>query len=179
MTQDGLTAILAEANGYILSSLTANQQGELTREQVPRLYGQLISPLIFVFFPGGFLAYQLYKQGVFKGGSLPEIFTSLHTSTLVIGGILAALAVWGLVLLVRTVLDIVGGQVASVEDVGYRQIKTSTDDDGSRSTQLYYRIGGFKFRVQQRGFNAFEDGLTYRAYFTPRRKVLMNIEVVD
>jgi hypothetical protein len=179
MIQDGLTAVLAEANGFTLSSLAANQRGELTREQIPLLYRQLISPLIFVFFPGGFLIFQLFKQGIFSGGSLSEMISRLNTSLLVIGGLLVGLAIWGLILLIRIVMDIAGGQVAVVEGVGYRQIKTSTDDDGSRTTQLYYRIGEFKFRVQQRGFNAFIDGRTYKAYFTPRQKVLVNIEVVD
>lgn len=179
ITNQGLTEALASANGFKLSSLPANQRGELAREQVPGLYGGLVSPLIFTLFPGGFLIYQMYQQGVFRGESLGEIFRNLNTSFLVIGGILAVLTVWGLVLLVQNMMDITGGQVASVEDVGFRQVRTSTDDDGSSSTQLYYQIGGFKFRVKRRAFAAFEDGRTYRAYFTPRRKVLVNIEAIN
>ena len=178
---EGMTATLAEANGFHLASLSANQRGELSREQYPLLYRGLISPLIFILVPGGFLVYQLSRAGIFNGISLAGNFTNLKgmsTSLLVIGGILAALMIWGLVLLVQAVMDIAGGQVASVEDIGYRQVKTSTDDDGSKTTQLYYQVGGIKFRVQKRGFNAFEDGRNYRAYYTPRRKVLVNIEAV-
>ena len=178
ISNEGMTTSLAKANGFKLSSLAANQRGELTREQVPSLYGGLVSPLIFILLPGGILAYQLRVQGAFSGGSFTEIFRDLSTSVLVIGGILTALAVWGLILLVQTVMDIAGGQVASVEDVGYRHVQTSTDEDGSRTTRLYYMIGGIKLRVQKRGFIALEDGRTYRAYFTPRRKTLVNIEAV-
>lgn len=178
ISNQALTEVLASANGFKLSSLPANQRGELTREQIPLLYGGLVSPLIFTLFPGGFLIYQIYQRGVFGGESLGEIFRSLNTSFLVIGGILAALTVWGLILLVQAALDITGGQVASVEDVGFRQARSSTDDDGSRTTQLYYQIGGFSFRVKQRAFAAFEDERSYRAYFTPRRKALVNIEAV-
>jgi hypothetical protein len=177
---DGLTAILVEANGFHLASLSANQRGEMAREQLSLLYRGLVSPLIFTFVLGGILVYQLSRAGIFSGTSLAEIFANLKgmsTGLLVFGGILAALSMWGLVLLIQTVMDIAGGQVASVEDVGYRQMTRSSDEDGTTTTRLYL-IGGYKFRVQQRGFAAFEDGKTYRAYFTPRRKTLVNIEVV-
>ena len=178
---DGLTAALAEANGFKLSSLKSNQQGKLTGEQIPHLYGGLLSPLIFVLVPGGFLAYQLMQAGVFSDPSLAGIFASLKeldTSLLVVVGILGGLAIWGLVLLLQTVLDMAGGQVASVEGVGYRQLKKSADDEGSYVTRQYM-IDGVRFRVSQQGLNALEDGRTYRAYFTPRRKTLVNIEAID
>ena len=175
-----LTALLVEANGFHLASLGANQRGDLTREQIPLLYGRLVSPLVFLLVSGGFLFYQLSRVGVFKAASFAEIIANLkglNTSLLVIGGILAGLAVWGLILLIQIAMDMAGRQVISVEDIGYRQMTRASDEDGTTTTRLYV-IGGYKFRVQQRGFNAFEDGLTYRAYFTPRRKVLVNIEVV-
>lgn len=179
--EDGLTAALVEANGFHLGSLDGNRRGELTREQLPKLYSGLISPLIFIIVSCGVLIYQLSRPGVIRGTSLSEIFTNLldlNTSTLVIGGIMAALAVWGLILLVRTVMDIAGGQVAAVEDVGFRQTKTSSDEDGTSTTRMYL-IGGYTFRVSEGGFYAFEDGRKYRAYFSPRRKTLVNIEVVN
>lgn len=176
-----ITTILAEANGFHLASLGANQRGELTREQIPLLYGGLLSPLIFTLVPAGFLIYQLNRAGVFSATSPAEILANLKglsTPLMVIGGILALSMIWGLVLLIQNVMDIAGGQVAAVEDVGKRQMTRTTDEDGTTTTRLYL-IGGYTFRVQQRGFNAFEDGLTYRAYFTPRRKVLVNIEATN
>lgn len=178
---EGLTAALAEANGFHLESLDANRRGELTRAQLPRLYGSLISPLIFILVPGGFLFYQLNRAGVFQDPTpavILENLLELSTSLLVMGGVLGALTVWGLALLVRTVMDLVGGQVAAVAETGYRQTSTSSDEDGT-TTNRSYRIGGFSFRVSERGFNAFVDGRQYRAYFTPRRKILVNIEVIN
>ena len=181
MMENRLTEILAEANGFKLSSLGPNQQGDLTREQIPQLYGGLVSPLVFTLVPGGFVVYQLSRSGVFSDPSLAGIMTNLKelsTSLLMMGGILGLLTVWGLVLLIQTILDLTGGRVASVEDVGYRQMTRTSDEDGTTTTRLYL-IGDYKFKVQQRGFSAFEDGRTYRAYFTPRRKVLVNIEAID
>ncbi len=177
----GLTAALVEANGFHLASLDANRRGELTREQLPKLYSTLISPVIFIVVSCAVLIYQLSRPGVIRGTSLAEILNNLldlNTSLLVIGGIMVALAIWGLVLLVRTVMDIAGGQVAAVEDVGFRQTKTSSDEDGTSTTRMYL-IGGFTFRVSEGGFYAFEDGRKYRAYFSPRRKTLVNIETMD
>ena len=181
MMENRLTEVLAEANGFKLSSLGPNRQGDLTREQIPQLYGGLVSPLVFTLVPGGFVVYQLSRNGVFSDPSLAGMITSikeLSSSLLVMGGILGLLAVWGLVMLIQTILDLTGGRVASVEDVGYRQMTRTSDEDGTTTTRLYL-IGDYKFKVQQRGFSAFEDGRTYRAYFTPRRKVLVNIEAID
>lgn len=180
--ESGLTASLAQANGFKLSSLAANQRGELTREQAPALYSSLAAPLIFMLVPGGILFYQLRQGGYLDSGSLSGLASRFlegsSTGLLVVGGILLAASIAGLVLLVLTLLDLLGGRVKSVEGTGYRKISTSTDDDGSQTTRLYYLIGGVKFRAQQKGFSSFEDGLTYRAYFTPCRKVLVNLEVV-
>ena len=58
------------------------------------------------------------------------------------------------------------------------KVTTSTDDDGSTTTSLYYVIAGHRFKVTRKAFKVFEWGRKYRVYFTPRRKVLVNIEVV-
>lgn len=98
---------------------------------------------------------------------------------IVIGAVLLIASLAGLGLLVMTLLDMLGGKVRSVDGAGYRKITHNTDDDGSRTTQLYYVIDGMKFRVQRSGFNAFEDGRKYQAYYTPLRKILVNIEMVE
>jgi len=36
-----------------------------------------------------------------------------------------------------------------------------------------------KFSVKRKAFQVFVDGKQYRAYFTPRSKVLVNIEVIE
>ena len=117
----GLTTTLADVNGFMLSSLAANQRGELTREQLPVLYRALISPLIFTFVPGAILIYQLGRTGILRGASTAEILTNLRaglsTPLLILGGILVLISIWGMVLVVKTVMDIAGGEVVSVEDV--------------------------------------------------------------
>ena len=72
-----------------------------------------------------------------------------------------------------------GGTVASLEGPGWKKITTSTDDDGSTTTRTYYVIANKKFSVKSTGFAALENGRNYRVYFTPRRKILVNIEAVD
>ncbi len=181
--ESGLTAILAEANSFKLSSLEANRRGELTPEQSGKLYSSLVAPLILILVPAGALYYYLLQVGYLQEDTLASLLARVtaggNTGLLVLGGVLLAMAVWGLVLLILTLLDVFGRSVSKLEGIGYRKVSTTTDDDGSTTTRYYYVIGGSKFRVQRSGFSAFEDGLTYRAYFTPWRKVLVNLEVLE
>jgi len=175
------TETLAEANGFKVSSLEANKRGELTTEQVTGIYSHLLSPLVFIATSIGVIYFQVSRLELDGLFSLDAFLTALRQSTTsmkIFGIVFIVLLVWGLVLLLQTLLDIAGKQVAMVEGQGFRKKTTSTDDDGSRNTRMYYEIGGVRFNVDRRGFLAFEDGRKYKAYFTPRRKVLVNIEVV-
>jgi hypothetical protein len=178
----GLTRVLAETNGFKLSALPANRRGELAVEQISGLLSTLVAPLALLLIPGGILYYQLRQGGYLAGSSLPDLLSNLGqrltTGMMVGGGIALLAALAGLVLAAMTLLDLLGGSVRSVEGAGYRKITTSTDDDGSKTRRYYYVIEGTRFRVQRKGFDAFEDGLKYRAYFTPLRKSLVNIEMV-
>ncbi|NQS91901.1 MAG: hypothetical protein HQ574_05770 [Chloroflexi bacterium] len=111
--------------------------------------------------------------------SLVNLFSDLTTGFKVIGGILIAVLIWGIVLVIQVLLDITGRSVEKVEGTGYRKITTSTDDNDVKSQNLYFVVGKRKFHVKKRGFLAFEDGKQYRAYYSPRSKVLVNVEVVD
>lgn len=177
-----LTERIAHANGFELGSLPANQRGEKTPEQNTLLFPKLIAPLIFVFFSMFFLYFLLNQQGYLKAFSLATdlttTFSQLTNSIKVIGGIMIAISIWATVIMVQLILDIIGSSVRMLEGLGYRKITASTDDDGNRTTRLYYVIEGKKFTVKRAGFSVFEDGRQYKAYFTPRRKVLVNIEVV-
>jgi len=177
----GFTETLAEVNGFKQSSLEANQRGELTAEQVAGIYSHLISPLVFIATSLAVLYYAISQAGLFAVPSIGDFFSGLlqsPTGTKVFGGIFFVLLIWGLVLLIQTLLDIMGRTVAIVEGQGFRKMSTSKDDGGSKNTRMYYVIDGVRFSVERRGFLAFEDGRQYKAYFTPRRKVLVNIEVV-
>jgi len=178
----GFTETLAEANGFKESSLEANRRGELTAEQVSKVYSHLVSPLVFIATSVGVLYYQVKWLEIDLPITLTAFISALQQSTTgmkIFGFIFLVLLIWGLVLLVQTVLDITGKSVATIEGQGFRKATTSTDDDGSKNTRMYYVIDGVRFNVERRGYLAFEDGRKYKAYFTPRRKVLVNIEVMQ
>ncbi|MEJ2447847.1 MAG: hypothetical protein P8Y37_07900 [Anaerolineales bacterium] len=181
--ESGLTAVLAKASGFQLSSLSANRQGNLAAEQISGLAGQLVAPLLFLLVSGGIIYIQLRRGGYLNAGSLLGMISQLSDSMtrgmMVAGGILLVLFLTGLALLVLTLLDMFGGSVKYVEGIGYRKITTSQDDDGTQTRRYYYLIGGKRFRANDAGFQAFEDGLKYRAYYTPLRKILVNLEVLE
>jgi len=180
----GLTETLAKENGFKLSSLEANQRGELTAEQTPLLVSRFFSSLMFILVPGAILIYQLLKQGYFShppasiSAFIAQV-TQISTGLIVMGVILAGVVVLGVVHFIKALLDALGKTVQEVQGMGRRQMTTSRDDDGSISRSMYYVIDGIKFSVKRKAFQALEDGKHYRAYFTPRSKVLVNIEVVE
>jgi len=177
-----LTERIGQANGFEYGSLPANQRGEKTPEQNSLLFPKLIAPLIFIFVSLLVVYVQFSQQGILKkisvSGDLIAVFQGIPTGTKVMAGLLLAVCAWAIVILVQLVLDILDGSVRMLEGMGYRKVTTSTDDDGTKTTRLYYLIAGKKFPVKRAGFSVFEDGKKYRAYFTPRRKVLVNIEVI-
>ena len=178
-----LTEKIAAANGFYLDALPANQRGELIQEQAAQLYSRLINPLILILLPVVVLFFQFRKSGFISGFSLTEpvlvVIEQMTSSAKVFSGLVIALGIWGLVLLVLLLLDIYGGQVRMIEGLGYRKMTTSTDDDGTKTTRMYYVIADKKFSVQRGGFLVFVDGGQYKAYFTPRRKILVNLEALE
>ena len=183
-TPEDLTTALAESNGFDLSYLTDNSRGELSLGQLGLLISPLLFSLLFFLLPGGFLGFQLYQQGLLQkliSGDTPwlEIFSTMPKGTLVIGAILLVLTLVGLYFIILTTLDLIGRSVASLEGPGWKKITTSTDDDGSTTTRTYYVVADQRFSVKKKGFGILENGRNYRVYFTPRRKILVNIEALD
>ena len=179
-----LTEVLAEVNGFDVSYLMENSRGELVPGQLPLLLSPLFISLIFMLVPGGFLGYQLYSQGFIKQLTtlnlpLGEVISAMPQGLLIMGGILLLVMVLGLYFFIITILDFLSRTVQVLEGVGVGKVTTSTDDDGSKTTSLYYVIAGQRFKVTRKAFEVFEWGRKYRVYFTPRRKVLVNIEVVE
>lgn len=178
-----LTRLLAETNGFDLSFLSENSRGELAPGQARLLVRNLTGPVIIALVTLGILVYQLYSGGyvdqLATGTPLGTLFSAMPQGLKVVGGVLLLTGLAGIFLVITTVLDMFGGTVASLEGAGWKKITTSTDEDGSTTTRTYYVIANKKFNVRSSGFSAFENGRTYRAYFTPRRKVLVNIEVLD
>ena len=97
----------------------------------------------------------------------------------IISGVLILTALLGLYFLIITLTDMLGRSVLVVEGIGKKKITTSRDSDGDTNTSLYYVIGERQFKVNKKAYLAFEKGRTYRAYYTPRRKILVNIEALD
>jgi hypothetical protein len=179
-----LTGVLAEANGFDLSYLLENSRGELVPGQLSLLFSPLFASLIFMLVPAGFLGYHLYNQGFIKQLTtlnlpLGEVISTIPQGLLIFGGIMLLTTVLGLYFFIITLLDFLSRTVYVLEGVGMGKVTTSTDDDGSKTTKLYYVVAGQRFKVTRKAFQAFEWGRKYRVYFTPRRKILVNIEVLD
>ena len=178
-----LTTALAQANGFDLSYLTENSQGFLAGGQIRLLLMPLLSALIFIILPAGVIIFQLYSQGFIKklssGLSLFVVTADLPRGLLIISGILILVILLGLYYLVITALDILGRSVLMLEGVGMKKLTTSTDSDGDTTTKLFYVINGQQFKVNKNAFLVYEKGRNYRVYYTPRRKILVNIEVTN
>jgi len=179
-----LTNALAQANRFDLSYLAENTRGELAQGQLGLLITPLLVSLILILAPGGFLVFQLYQQGFIKqiaSGGIPwtEMLSNMPQGLLIIGGILLLLTLFGLYNLVQSVLDLVGGAVVVLEGKGWRKITTSRDDDGSTTTRTYYVVADQRFSVKKNAIGVLENGRNYRVYFTPRKKILVNMEALD
>ena len=144
----------------------------------------LSNPCCLSWYLVAFLFYQLNSQGFMTqfSASIPkliDLFTQMPKGLLIMGGILFFVILLGIYLFLMTFLDYFGRSVKMIEGVGQKKISTTKDDDGSTTTRIYYVISGQKFSVKKRAFLAFEYGRNYRAYYTPRRKVLVNIEAIN
>lgn len=182
-TSEELTSVLAEANGFDLSYLLDNSRGDLGPGQARLLLSKLAGPLLIIIASSGFLIFQIRNWGFFKqlskGAGLGALLLDLPRVQQIIWGILLAVTFAEIYLLVTILLDLFGGSVAILEGPGWKRITTSTDDDGSTTTRTYYVIADQRFTVKSSGFRVFENGRNYRVYFTPRRKILVNIEALD
>lgn len=180
----GLTEVLAEVNGFDLDSLPENRQGILTGSQLDAFIQPVLIGLFAVGFPAGVILYGLYAETGFlrplrEGAGPGRVLDGLNTVTWVIGLVLLGLSLFGVYYLVTTGLDFLNREVVYLEGTGLRQRKLERDTDGSTRELYYYLVGGREFKVSEDAYQAFENGRRYRVYFTPRRKRMVNIEVLD
>lgn len=180
---DGLTSVLADVNHFRLEHLADNRAGRLAIPQYSLLVMNTLTAILLLIVPAGIFYSQRANFGWVPGGfsltALPGVIRDLNPGNLLLGAVLLVLFGVGLFRFGNATLDIILGKVKSVEGMGSVDIKQSSDSDGDTSNTYYYLIGERKFRVRKRAFFAFEPGKTYRAYFTPRTKTLINIEVVN
>jgi hypothetical protein len=71
----------------------------------------------------------------------------------------------------RLALDAANGRVESAAGTATRSIHHA-----GRSTTYYYHVGGQRFAVSYRGYQALLPGRAYRVYYTPRSGRLVGIE---
>ena len=96
-----LTEVLAEVNKFDLSYLLENSRGELVPGQLSLLLSPLFTSLIFVLVPGGFLGYQLNRQGFIKQLAmlnlpLGEVISTMPQGLLIMGAIMLLMTVLAL-----------------------------------------------------------------------------------
>jgi len=168
-----LNKILASANKFHTAALPLNRNGQLADEQIHQVRSRLVAPVIFIALSLGFLGYQIYNQ-LSKNGRI--VFS---TEFIVLGGILLALALFGVISLSKNISDLSDRRVVFVEGRGHKDKRVSTDDDGTDSTSYYYVIGEENFGVSRDAYRVIVDGLLYRAYFTPKGRTLVNIEALE
>jgi len=165
---EGLTTILAEANGFDLGALPMNRRGKLAPGQMSRLYRETFFRLLALAVVGSVAAFWFIRLG---GGDRSMV---AYVLDLILLGLMAFFGYY----LLRVVWDMLRKQVISVEGIGEKKVEITSDDDGEQRT-YYYIIGGQSFVVSSRGFDALREGWRYRAYFTPKGRLLVNIEALE
>ena len=172
--EESLTEILAQANRFKLDALSQNRQGRLAMSQIVHLIPTLLIALLFVVVASVAL-YQLLLPNISA-----QPWREMRPIIMISSVIFAGLGLFAVYLLIKSVLDILTGRVLSIEGQGHAFTRTSnSDSDGSGSTNYYYRIGEQRFKVTRKAYHALIEGLTYRAYYTPYRKTLVNIEALE
>jgi hypothetical protein len=179
----GLTSLLAKLNHFRLDCIPDNRDGRLSFPQYSLLVmNSLTSVLLLVVSAGVFYSQRSnfgWGRGGFSLAALSGVIRELNPGTQLLGAVLLILFGVGVFRFVNALLDLLFGKVEVVEGMGSVDIKQSSDSEGDTSSTYYYLIGDRKFRVRKRAFFAFEPGKNYRAYFTPRTKTLVNIEVLN
>lgn len=171
--QKNYTEILAQANRFKLDVLEKNQQGILAAKQIPHLFQGVLIALLFI----GVLGY--FSLPTFQPYLERGNWSDMPTGMMILGLILGGIILYAAYLLISSFLDMVSMRVLSLEGVGHPFTRTSGSTEEDRSINYFYQIGERKFRVPQRAYAALLGGLKYRAYFTPYRKKLVNIEALE
>ena len=170
--QEALTEILAEANGFQISALASNRKGLLAPGQIRHLLGNLILPLLF-----GVFALVVVTR-LFLPTLTSESPPDLDTGRILIGGIVIVVGLVSFYLSARSLLDILWGRVETAAGPVRLEQRTRRDDDGT-TTKYFYKLGDRRFSVSRRGFRALVPTATYRVYYAPRSKTLVNIEALE
>ena len=170
--RQALTEILAQANGFTLDDLKANQNGEVTDTQRWAGLKKLIPGVIlmgFAFVFGLLFLYPLLTNSDLSSNLVPLLF---------VGGFLAIFVAIGFTMVLNAILDFSTSEPEVVEGEG-RKITRRKSSGRSSRTVYYYVIGDHEFEVPQKAFPALVEGINYRAYFMPRSKRLVTLEPIS
>jgi hypothetical protein len=164
-----LTDILAQANGFTLDDLRANQNGEVTDAQrwagVKKVFpGVILMGIAFIF--GLLFLYPFLSDFDFSSNLVPLLF---------VGGFLAIFVAIGFTMVLNAILDFNTSEPEVVEGEGRKISRRKSSGKSSRSV-YYYVIGDHEFEVPQKAYPALVEGINYRAFFMPRSKRLVTLE---
>lgn len=164
---------LARSNGFLPDALDDNRLGRLTPRQAQQLQRAELRDRALLGL-GGLTVAAL--------SALYLVWEVVHHGLAVLeneGGAYLVLAV-GLVLILLGVFwrehrrDLESGRVEVVEGRGTREYSETSDGPPTYS----YVVAGIRFDVSDKAYEAFVDGLYYRAYFLPYSGRLVNLEVM-
>ncbi|HLV98723.1 MAG TPA: hypothetical protein VKT82_08620 [Ktedonobacterales bacterium] len=171
-----LPEVLAQTNGFVLAALPLNRAGQLSPEQA-RMVQRVARRLSFMWL---FLGLGVWGAGLallINGWARGQFSTGLLLGVMAWGGLF-------LVLVLRPGpirRDIQAGRVLSIQGVGEKYTRTRRTGQGTSQqtrTYYYYQIADQSFEVTSGGYEALVVGLPYRAYYLPRSKRLVNIELL-
>lgn len=180
----GLNDVLTEANAFNKEALLENRRGVLSKGQARKLLEPMLLGVFLIIFMIGVIYFALTRdnevsRAIANSQQVMEFIKQVNTGTLIILAAVLGAGGAGLYLLLTSLQDVFSRRVDSWEGIGLRTYRQDTDTDGSTRTNYYYVIGGKEFKVSKKAYEAFENGRRYRVYFTPRRKRMVNLEVLD
>ncbi len=180
----GLNDVLADANSLDKEALHENRRGILSKSQTSKLLEPVLLGAFLMLFTLGVSYFALTRdnevsRAISGSHNVLEFVKRVNTGTLIIMAAVVGAGVGGIYLLITSLQDLFSRSVESWEGRGLRTYRQNTDTDSSTRTKYYYVIGGKEFRVNKKAYEAFENGRMYRVYFTPRRKRMVNLEVLD
>jgi len=158
---------LAVANKFDLNALMNNRQGVLAPSQMKIIYSRIkfLGFFSLVLVGGGI--YQYIKDG------LPEGYVAIAVYFLITG-------IFGYSL-ITALKNVSAKRVESMEGIGFSIYETDRNrESGHKKTTYYYQIGGARFLVKsEAAYYALINELSYRVYYLPGSKVLVNIETLQ
>ncbi len=166
-TRNAVQEALCRANRFSPEELESNKAEEISLSQRKKLLPQLLGGLAI----GAFLLFILLAlspelSAIDDQESLRDILIPivLFGFFLLVGGIVFA----------RALLDALE-QSPHIAEGKCRREKRITGGK-NRRVEYFYVLDTLKLRVNENGYNALIDDLSYRVYYLPRTKILLSIE---